>query len=41
MIKEAKIKAVNVGGYVIEESELENVKAYGKAGRPIKKNTGS
>ncbi|MBA3601133.1 MAG: helix-turn-helix domain-containing protein [Acidobacteria bacterium] len=42
MIKEGKIKAVNVGGgYVIEESELENVKTYGKAGRPIKKNSSS
>jgi len=37
MIKDGKIKAVNVaGGYVIEESELENVKIYGKAGRPRK-----
>lgn len=37
MIKEGKIKAVNVGGgYVIEESELENVKVHGKAGRPAK-----
>ena len=37
MIKDGKIKAVHVaGGYVIEESELEGVKTYGKAGRPKK-----
>ncbi len=37
MIKEGKIKAVNVGGgYVIEESELKNVQIHGKAGRPKK-----
>lgn len=37
MIKEGKITAIQVGsGYVIEESELENVKTYGKAGRPPK-----
>ena len=37
MIKEGKIKAVNVGGgYVIEEKELANVKTHGKAGRPAK-----
>ena len=37
MIKEGKIKAVNVGGgYVIEEKELANVKIHGKAGRPKK-----
>jgi excisionase family DNA binding protein len=37
MIKEGKIKAVNVGGgYVIEEKELATVKTYGKAGRPMK-----
>jgi excisionase family DNA binding protein len=37
MIKDGKIKALNVaGGYVIEESELENVKTYGKPGRPPK-----
>jgi hypothetical protein len=37
MIKEGKIKAVQIaGGYVIEESELENVTTYGKAGRPAK-----
>ncbi len=37
MIKEGKIKAVNVaGGYIIEESELKNVKTYGKPGRPAK-----
>ncbi len=37
MIKEGKIKAVNVGGgYVIEESELKNVKVHGKVGRPKK-----
>lgn len=37
MIKQGKIKAVNVGGgYVIEEKELKNVKTYGKAGRPKK-----
>ena len=40
MIKEGKIKAVNIGGgYLIEESELKNVKVQGKAGRP-KKETG-
>jgi excisionase family DNA binding protein len=37
MIKEGKIKAVNIGGgYVIEEKELKNVKIFGKAGRPKK-----
>ncbi len=37
MIKEGKIKAVNVGGgYVIEESELATVKTHGKPGRPAK-----
>ena len=37
MIKEGKIKAVNVGGgYVIEESDLKNVQVHGKAGRPAK-----
>jgi hypothetical protein len=37
MIKEGKIKAVNVGGgYVIVESKLANVKTRGKAGRPKK-----
>ncbi len=37
MIKEGKIKAVNVGGgYVIEEKELAGVKTYGKSGRPKK-----
>lgn len=37
MIKDGKIKAVQIaGGYIIEESELENVKTYGKAGRPPK-----
>ncbi len=37
MIKEGKIKAVNVGGgYVIEEKELANVKTHGKPGRPKK-----
>ncbi|MDQ3179344.1 MAG: helix-turn-helix domain-containing protein [Acidobacteriota bacterium] len=40
MIKEGKIKAVNIaGGYIIEEKELENVKTYGKAGRPKKDNS--
>jgi excisionase family DNA binding protein len=39
MIKEGKIKAVNVGGgYVIEEKELENVVTFGKPGRPQKSN---
>ena len=37
MIKEGKIKAVNVaGGYVIEEKALENIATYGKPGRPPK-----
>jgi excisionase family DNA binding protein len=37
MIKEGKIKAVNIaGGYIIEETELENVKTYRKPGRPKK-----
>jgi len=37
MIKEGKIKATNVaGGYVIEESEIENVQTYRKPGRPPK-----
>ncbi len=40
MIKEGKIKAVNIaGGYIIEEKELENVKTYRKAGRPRKENS--
>ncbi len=42
MIKEGKIKAVNVGGgYVIEEKELENVATYGKPGRPPKEKAAS
>ncbi len=37
MIKEGKIKAVNVGGgYVIEEKDLSNVTIHGKPGRPAK-----
>ena len=40
MIKEGKIKALNIaGGYVIEESELEGVKTYGKPGRPKKESS--
>ena len=35
MIREGKIEARQVGrDYVIEESSLESVKTYGKAGRP-------
>jgi len=35
MIREGKIEAKQVGrDYVIEESSLESVKTYGKAGRP-------
>ncbi len=35
MIREGKITAQQVGrDYVIEESSLESVKTYGKAGRP-------
>jgi excisionase family DNA binding protein len=41
MIKEGKIKAIQIaGGYIIEEKELENVKTYGKAGRPPKAKEG-
>ena len=37
MIREGKITARQVGrDYVIEESSLESVKTYGKAGRPAK-----
>ena len=37
MIREGKIEAKQVGrDYVIEESSLELVKTYGKAGRPAK-----
>jgi len=37
MIREGKIAAKQVGrDYVIEESSLETVKTYGKAGRPAK-----
>jgi excisionase family DNA binding protein len=37
LIREGRIKALNLGrDYVIEESDLEGVKTYGKAGRPFK-----
>lgn len=37
LIREGKIKAQKVGrDYAIEESALESVKTYGKAGRPTK-----
>ena len=37
MIREGKIAAKQVGrDYVIEESSLDSVKTYGKAGRPAK-----
>ncbi len=37
LIREGKIEARQVGrDYVIEESSLETVKTYGKAGRPLK-----
>ncbi len=37
MIREGKIAARQIGrDYVIEESSLETVKTYGKAGRPAK-----
>ena len=37
LIREGKIEAKQVGrDYVIEESSLETVKTYGKAGRPLK-----
>ncbi|MGI8787193.1 MAG: helix-turn-helix domain-containing protein [Pyrinomonadaceae bacterium] len=37
MIREGKIQAKQVGrDYVIEESSLDSVKTYGKAGRPAK-----
>ena len=40
LIQEGKIKAKKLGrDYVIDESELENVKTYGKAGRPMKEAT--
>jgi excisionase family DNA binding protein len=39
LIREGKIEAKQVGrDYVIEESSLETVKTYGKAGRPTKEN---
>ncbi len=42
MIREGKIQAKQVGrDYVIEESSLETVKTYGKAGRPKKTEDGS
>lgn len=38
LIREGKIKATQIGrDYVIEESSLESVKTYGKAGRPPSK----
>jgi len=38
LIREGKLEAKQVGrDYVIEESSLELVKTYGKAGRPVKK----
>lgn len=38
LIREGKLEAKQVGrDYVIEESSLETVKTYGKAGRPAKK----
>ena len=37
LIREGKIAAKQIGrDYVIEESSLETVKTYGKAGRPLK-----
>jgi excisionase family DNA binding protein len=37
LIAEGKLQAIYVGGgYVIEESALDTVKVYGKAGRPRK-----
>ncbi|MCA1622567.1 MAG: helix-turn-helix domain-containing protein [Acidobacteria bacterium] len=37
LIREGKIRAKQVGrDYVIEESSLDSVKTYGKAGRPVK-----
>jgi excisionase family DNA binding protein len=37
LIREGKIRAKQVGrDYVIEESSLDSVKTYGKAGRPAK-----
>lgn len=37
LIREGKISAKKLGrDYVIEESELDKVKTYGKAGRPPK-----
>lgn len=37
LIREGKIAAKQVGrDYVIEESSLDSVKTYGKAGRPLK-----
>ena len=39
MIREGKIEAKQIGrDYVIEESSLDSVKTYGKAGRPRSKN---
>ncbi len=39
LIAEGKLQATYVGGgYVIEETALEAVKVYGKAGRPPKAN---
>lgn len=39
MIREGKIEAKQIGrDYVIEESSLDSVKTYGKAGRPAKEN---
>ena len=41
LIREGKIAAKQVGrDYVIEESSLETVKTYGKAGRPAKETSG-
>ena len=41
LIREGKIAAKQVGrDYVIEESSLETVKTYGKAGRPAKEANG-
>jgi excisionase family DNA binding protein len=37
LIQEGKIEAARVGrDYVINESDLANIKTYGKAGRPKK-----
>ena len=41
LIREGKIAARQVGrDYVIEESSLDSVKTYGKAGRPAKETSG-